>query len=111
MGNERGSRTVELDRARLAKLLAAESQEQDPATEDVPDRDLAADAPAPAPAAARTSTLHDPMTMALLAEVARDSRTHEMDPQTIADAIEAAGAAEPAGPATELPHPHLKRRG
>jgi len=109
MSNERGSPTVELDRAQLAKLLAGESQEQGAANEEVPDRDLAADAPAPA--AARTSTLHDPMTMALLAEVARDSRTREMDPQTIADAIEAAGAAEPAGPAAELPHPHLKRRG
>jgi len=113
MSNERDSRTVELDREQLAELLAAKAKEAAPGApaEEVAEGDLAVGSQPHAPAASRTATLHDPLTMALLAEVARDSRTLEMDPQTIADALEAAGATEPAAPDAELAHPHLKRRG
>ena len=111
MSNQRDSRTVELDREQLDQLLTAETQEADAAAVEAPDGDLAVGSQPHAPAASRTATLHDPLTMALLAEVARDSRTLEMDPQTIADALEAAGAMEPAAPDAELAHPHLKRRG
>ncbi len=66
-------------------------------------------------AASRTSTVHDPMTMALLAEAARNSQTMEVDPAAIESAIEdAEAAAAAAAKATAVPreqtHPNLKRR-
>lgn len=54
----------------------------------------------------RTTTLSDPMTMALLAEVARSSHAVEFDPTQLAEAAVAADKV-----ADELPHPHVKRRG
>lgn len=63
-------------------------------------------------AASRTATVHDPMTMALLAEAARSSQTLEVDPATIEAAIaeaEAAAAAAAAVP-REQTHPNIKRR-
>lgn len=59
-------------------------------------------------AASRTSTVHDPMTMALLAEAARSAQTLEVDPATIEAAI-AEAEAPPAAP-RERTHPNLKRR-
>ena len=38
------------------------------------------------PTTARTATVHDPMTTAMLAEVARRTSTMEIDPSTMADA-------------------------
>lgn len=38
------------------------------------------------PRRARTETIQDPLTAALLAEVARTSRTVEIDPETVAEA-------------------------
>lgn len=64
-------------------------------------------------AASRTSTVHDPMTMALLAEAARSSQTLEVDPASIEAAIldaEAAAAAEKTLLPREQTHPNLKRR-
>ncbi|CAN5152579.1 hypothetical protein BH11MYX1_BH11MYX1_04160 [soil metagenome] len=51
------------------------------------------------PVASRTSTVADPLTMALLAEVARNARTQEFDPDDLPEK-----AHQP------LPHPNLKRR-
>jgi len=65
-------------------------------------------------AASRTSTVHDPMTMALLAEAARTSQTLEVDPASIEAALAEAEAAEAAVAAPAAPrertHPNLKRR-
>lgn len=66
-----------------------------------------------APATSRTSTVHDPMTMALLAEVARTSRTVEIEPSKIEEAssiAEAAAAAAAAAAAEPVAHPRIKRR-
>lgn len=57
--------------------------------------------PEPAPAQGRADTLQDPMTMALLAEVARNARTQDFDPLE----MPTDKADEP-----ELAHPNLKRR-
>ena len=48
----------------------------------------------------RTATLQDPLTMALLAEVARNAQTQDFDPAELPKA-------EPTDP---LAHPNLKRR-
>ncbi|MBA3462870.1 MAG: hypothetical protein H0T46_23140 [Deltaproteobacteria bacterium] len=85
--------TRELDREQLAKLA----------------KDAAGDA-APVerqeeiPSSPRTATLQDPLTMALLAEVARSSRTRDFDPQD--EEITAERDPERA----DLPHPVLLRR-
>ena len=52
------------------------------------------------PVVGRSETISDPLTMALLAEVARNSQTVELDPEKIVEAEQ-----------TEVPHPHIKRRG
>lgn len=56
--------------------------------------------PTPLPAMGRSDTISDPLTMALLAEVARNSQTTEFDPEKIAEAEK-----------LDVPHPHVKRRG
>jgi hypothetical protein len=66
-------------------------------------RESTAEEPEPAPPAqARADTLQDPMTMALLAEVARNARTQDFDPLEM--------PTEKAEPEIELAHPNLKRR-
>ncbi len=52
-----------------------------------------------APVISRTATVADPLTMALLAEVARNARTQEFEPDDL-----------PAREPEPLPHPNLKRR-
>lgn len=47
------------------------------------------------PATSRAATLHDPMTMALLAEVARNSKTVDFTPEQVAKLIEEAEQADP----------------
>ncbi len=47
----------------------------------------------------RVATLHDPLTMALLAEVARNAQTQDFDPADL-----------PKTDAEPLAHPNLKRR-
>ncbi len=84
--NDRDTRTF--DREELERL-ARESV-------DVPDMPSTASGE---PVTSRTSTVADPLTMALLAEVARNARTQEFDPGDL-----------PAKEQEPLPHPNLKRR-
>jgi hypothetical protein len=58
------------------------------------------------PSAPRTSTLSDPLTSALLAEVARSSRTRDFEPFE----TEEETTAERDPLRADLPHPILKRR-
>jgi hypothetical protein len=65
-----------------------------------------------APLYARTTTVSDPMTMALLAEVARSSRTMEIEPIKIEEAHNTPVSDEHEEiTKPEVVHPHLKRRG
>ncbi|MBL9017477.1 MAG: hypothetical protein JNL83_25030 [Myxococcales bacterium] len=59
-----------------------------------------------APSAPRTSTLSDPLTSALLAEVARSSRTRDFEPFE----SEEETTAERDPQRADLPHPVLTRR-
>jgi len=63
-----------------------------------------------APLYARTTTVSDPMTMALLAEVARASKTIEIDPSKIEDAHNAEVDEHEEITKPEVVHPHIKRR-
>ncbi|MFN0248053.1 MAG: hypothetical protein ACKV2T_14275 [Kofleriaceae bacterium] len=65
-----------------------------------------------APLYARTTTVSDPMTMALLAEVARSSRTMEIEPGTAEEAHDTPVSDEHEEiTKPEIVHPHVKRRG
>ena len=92
--NDRDRSTRELDPQELGRLVkqtgeqAVVKQEQD----DIP-------------SSPRTQTLQDPMTMALLAEVARNSRTQDFDPGSMP-----AGEDAPVPDEAETVHPHVKRR-
>jgi len=92
MGSRNDRDTRELDREALARL--AQQTEPDSAIpgeqEDVV-------------SSSRTVTLSDPLTMALLAEVARSSRTRDFDPVT-EDAV------DDDHDKPELAHPYLKKR-
>jgi len=107
MGDSKTPRpTVRLDRDELARLTRASGEGADEApTAEVGAvvAPVGAAGSEPAPAVPRTSTLHDPLTMALLAEVARTSRTMDLDPEKLAEAHAAADEPLPA-------HPNLKRR-
>jgi len=59
------------------------------------------------PSAPRTSTLSDPLTSALLAEVARNSRTRDFESPF---EIEEETTAERDPQRADLPHPVLQRR-
>jgi hypothetical protein len=87
--------TLELDREALAKL-AKEAGRADQAAPVERQDDT--------PSSPRTQTLSDPMTMALLAEVARSSKTRDFDPTD--EEITAERDPERA----DLAHPVLKRR-
>lgn len=94
--------TMELDREHLARLAREAAGDDGSCTPTAPQ----GSGPQESIATSRTQTLQDPLTMALLAEVARSSRTEDFDPTALAAALEAERAdAEP-----ELPHPNLKRR-
>jgi len=96
MGTRDDRPTVEFDREQLARLARqATADPADSAAPEVPQEET--------PSSPRTQTLQDPMTMALLAEVARSSRTRDFDAETLAEA-------EAAEPVPELAHPHLKKR-
>jgi hypothetical protein len=79
--------------------------------------DVVVDEPLPhviAPTTSRVSTVDDPLTMAMLAEVARSSKTGDFDPiQLDEEQRKAQGAAltERGDPTPPRPHPRLKRRG
>jgi hypothetical protein len=101
--------------ARMARDSAGEmNQDEVPADEnDWQDVEMALGSQANvAPLYARTTTVSDPMTMALLAEVARSSRTMEIDPIKIDDAQKASISDEHEEiTKPEVVHPHIKRRG
>ena len=65
-----------------------------------------------APLYSRTTTVSDPLTMALLAEVARSSRTVDFDPAELQAAQKAADELDEHEEITkpEIVHPHVKRR-
>jgi hypothetical protein len=92
--NDRDRSTRELDPQELGRLVkqtgeqAVVKQEQDDS-----------------PSSPRTQTLQDPMTMALLAEVARNSRTQDFDPGSMPAPEET-----PVPDEAETVHPHVKRR-
>lgn len=96
--NDRDRSTRELDPQELGRLVkqtgeqALVKQEQDDS-----------------PSSPRTQTLQDPMTMALLAEVARNSRTQDFDPTSMPESMpESEDAPDP--DEAETVHPHVKRR-
>jgi len=117
--------TRRFDSEQLAKLTGKAGGDND-AEREWGNRSFAPDSQADAVAASRTATMHDPLTMALLAEVARTSRTVEIDSDKIegatalaetaaAEAAATEGAAAEAaaaeGAATEPhAHPRIKRR-
>jgi hypothetical protein len=91
MGGNRNDRdTRNLDREELQRL-ARESVEADDGKKVAGEPDVAE---------SRTATLQDPLTMALLAEVARNARTQDFDPAELP--VEK--------PAEPVAHPNLKRR-
>ena len=93
--------TREFDSETLAQLTRAaggEPADREPATAVTAE-------PSEPPLVPRTSTVHDPLTMALLAEVARTSRTVDLDPDKLEEAKAAAAAAD-----ASLVHPRVKRR-
>lgn len=107
--------TRELDRETLLKLTREASAgdaavvEWDDIADGKPDGE-----PDERPVASRAATVHDPLTMALLAEVARNSRTAEMDPSKIEAALREALADSTDNARPELEHdtvlePHIKR--
>lgn len=113
MGDKRLPRsTQKLDANELARMARASTGEVNddrapPGEDDWQDVELAVDSQANAASLhARTATVDDPMTMALLAEVARNSQTVEFDPATLEAAKEASAKVD-----ADVPHPHVKRRG
>lgn len=87
MGGNRNDRDTRAFDPKELERLARESAEETPAE--------------PAPAHGRADTLQDPMTMALLAEVARNAQTQDFDPLEM--------PAEKVEP-EKVAHPNLKRR-
>ncbi|MDX2086220.1 MAG: hypothetical protein SFX73_00165 [Kofleriaceae bacterium] len=95
--------TRTFDRSELAELTAASREDPFADLDDVaPESETLAQGsePTPLPAMGRAHTISDPLTMALLAEVARNSQTSEFEPDRIAEAEK-----------LDVPHPHVKRRG
>lgn len=109
--------TLTFDRGQLAELAAATREESfaelddAAAVEPVPQVAQGSE-PTARPAYSRADTISDPLTMALLAEVARNSQTVDFDPAQIAQAMRGpqAGDDDPTGAPSEPPHPHVKRR-
>jgi hypothetical protein len=89
MGGNRNDRdTRSFDKEELAKLARASVDAVEPTqtqTDEISE--------------SRTATLSDPLTMALLAEVARNAQTQDFDPADL-----------PKQEAEPLAHPNLKRR-
>jgi len=87
MGGNRNDRNTRSFEPAELERLARESVDTD-------------DEPRRAPIEGRAATVQDPLTMALLAEVARNARTQDFDPAEMQKLED-----EP-----ELAHPNLKRR-
>lgn len=99
----------------MARESAGEMSDADltpvPAENDWSDVEMATGSQANvAPLSARTTTVSDPMTMALLAEVARASRTMEIDPEKVDEARDFPVDEHEEITKPEIVHPHLKRR-
>ena len=90
--NDRDRSTRELDPQELGRLVKQTGEQA-----------VVAEEQDESPSSPRTQTLQDPMTMALLAEVARNSRTQDFDPASMPEA-------EPVPDDAETVHPHVKRR-
>jgi hypothetical protein len=118
MGEKRQPRsTQKLTAEELTKMARASTGEQREVLESVvaeddwQDVEIALGSQANvAPISARTTTVSDPMTMALLAEVARNSRTVDFDDERIEEARALAGEHDEITK-PEVVHPHIKRRG
>lgn len=87
MGGNRNDRNTRTFEPAELERLARESVDSD-------------EEPRRAPNEGRATTVQDPLTMALLAEVARNARTQDFDPAEMQKLED-----EP-----ELAHPNLKRR-
>jgi hypothetical protein len=87
MGGNRNDRNTRTFEPAELERLARESVDSD-------------EEPRRAPSEGRATTVQDPLTMALLAEVARNARTQDFDPADMQELED-----EP-----ELAHPNLKRR-
>ncbi|MEO8845016.1 MAG: hypothetical protein ABI591_22560 [Kofleriaceae bacterium] len=84
-GNSNDRDTRNLDPTELAKLARESVDAVEPVAATISE--------------SRTATVQDPLTMALLAEVARNAQTQEFDP-----------AEMPKSESEPLAHPNLKRR-
>ena len=101
-------RTREFDSARLAALtkenLPDSEVQQIAAPAQEAAEDAAEDAPEPEPISlGRATTLDDPMTTGLLAEVARRSQTTDFDEELIKEVLTKIDSGETS-------HPHTRRR-
>lgn len=92
--NDRDRATRELDAQELGRLVKQTGEQA-----------VVAQEQEETPSSPRTQTLQDPMTMALLAEVARNSRTQDFDPASLPTE-----AAAPEESDADSVHPHVKRR-
>jgi hypothetical protein len=90
--------TLELDPAQLAALTKQARQAIAAAVPGAREDEVPV-------AVGRASTLVDPLTTSLLAEVARRSQTQEFDDDVIEEMLDEVGK-----PAADTPHPHTKRR-
>ena len=109
--------TQKLSTEELAKMARASAADEREALESVvaeddwQDVEVALGSQANvAPLSSRTTTVSDPMTMALLAEVARASRTVDFDDERIEEARNLANEHDEITK-PEVSHPHIKRRG
>ena len=96
-------KTRRFDSAKLAEL-ARGTQKIEPigvAKPAVPTPPMPEDRP---PARPRTETIEDPMTTAMLAEVARRAQTVDFDEKLIEDVVNNLGTGE------NTSHPHTRRR-
>jgi hypothetical protein len=95
-------KTRRFDSAKLAEL-ARGTQKIEPIAvtkQPAPVVPLAEDRP---PTRPRTETIEDPMTTAMLAEVARRAQTVDFDEKLIEDVVNNLGTGD-------TPHPHTRRR-
>ncbi len=92
-------KTRRFDSAKLAEL-ARGTQKIEPVARQSPTPPPADERP---PLRARTETIEDPMTTAMLAEVARRAQTVDFDEKLIEDVVNTLGTGD-------TPHPHTRRR-
>jgi hypothetical protein len=110
LGSDQLARMARESAGEVREVLEEEELTPVPAENDWGDVEMALGSQANvAPLSARTTTVSDPMTMALLAEVARSSRTMEIDPVKLEEAKAIADEHEEITK-PEVVHPHLKRR-